>query len=117
MSIPENPVTRKEMYLAKIAGQDVDVPTAPATRVEMYLAEIAKNSGAGSSVDLSGYVQKNDVTSIMSDYGINSKTQIPEMNTAIDDKLSKSSIVKLDSMADFESITNKTAEWYFIKEG
>lgn len=107
MSVPEKPVTRKEMYLAKIAGKDVDVPANPVTREEMYLAEIAKNGGTGSSVD---------VSAIMKDYGINSTTQIADMNTAIDSKLSKSSIVKLDSMADFENLTDKTADWYFIKE-
>ncbi len=38
-------------------------------------------------------------------------------NTIDSTYLPKSSIVKLDSMADFENITNKTADWYFIKEG
>ncbi len=47
-----------------------------------------------------------------------SKSEIDGLISAINnDKMSKSSIVKLDSMADFESITDKTAEWYFIKEG
>lgn len=26
-------------------------------------------------------------------------------------------IVKLDSQADFDALTDKTADWYFIKEG
>lgn len=73
MSIPDKPVTRKEMFYDGILNGNV-VPE-PITREEMYLAEIAKNSG----------------------------TEIP-------------SIVKLDSMADFENLTNKTADWYFIKE-
>ena len=34
------PVTREEMYLAKIAGADVQIP-APVTRKEQYLAAIA----------------------------------------------------------------------------
>lgn len=40
-----NPVTRKEIYLAKAAGQfDGDLPT-PVTREEIYLYEIALNGG------------------------------------------------------------------------
>lgn len=38
-------------------------------------------------------------------------------NTISDTYMRKDSIVKLDSMADFEALTEKTAEWYFIKEG
>ena len=41
MSLPEKPITRKEAYLAKIAGQDVPVPEWPLTREESYLAKIA----------------------------------------------------------------------------
>ncbi len=39
VEVPE-PVFRDDMYLAKAAGEDVDVPE-PATREEMYLAKIA----------------------------------------------------------------------------
>jgi hypothetical protein len=39
VSIPEHPVTREEMYLAKLAGQNVDVPH-PVTRNEMFLAKL-----------------------------------------------------------------------------
>ena len=41
VEIPERPITRVEMYLAKIAGEDVDIPDRPITRIEMYLAAIA----------------------------------------------------------------------------
>lgn len=40
------PKTRKEHYLAKIAGEDVSVPE-PKTRQEYYLKEIAENGGGG----------------------------------------------------------------------
>lgn len=39
--LPDKPVTRIEMYLSKIAGEETVVPSAPITREEMYLAAIA----------------------------------------------------------------------------
>lgn len=39
------PVTRREVFLAKAAGQDVETPT-PVTREEMYLKKIAENGGS-----------------------------------------------------------------------
>lgn len=47
MAIPEKPTTRKEKYLAKIAGQSVTLPDHPITREEAYLEEIAKKGGGG----------------------------------------------------------------------
>lgn len=45
-----NPITRKEMFLAAAAGQDIELPK-PITRKEMFLAKIAEqaNSGGGNS--------------------------------------------------------------------
>lgn len=40
------PITRREQYLAKIAGQDVEVPD-PITREEMLLKQIADGGGGG----------------------------------------------------------------------
>ena len=51
MSLPEKPITRKEAYLAKIAGQDVPVPEWPNTREEAYLDQIAKNGGGNIPVN------------------------------------------------------------------
>lgn len=42
------PITRKEMFLAKAAGQDVETPT-PITREEMFLSNI---SGGGASINV-----------------------------------------------------------------
>lgn len=39
--IPNNPITRKEMYLNKVAGNDGALPSEPITRKEMYLAKAA----------------------------------------------------------------------------
>lgn len=41
-----NPITRKEKYLAKAAGMEVDIPT-PVTREEKYLNAIAESGGGG----------------------------------------------------------------------
>ena len=49
MAIPDKPTTRKEKYLAKIAGQSVPLPDHPITREEAYLEEIAKKGGGGTT--------------------------------------------------------------------
>lgn len=41
------PITRREMFLAKMGGQDVQTPT-PITRKEMFLQKIAENVSGGS---------------------------------------------------------------------
>lgn len=51
MSEELNPITRKEMFLAKIIGNAVETPE-PITREEMFLDQIAKNgSGGGGGAD------------------------------------------------------------------
>lgn len=52
-SIPDNPMSRKEMYLAKSAGAQIEVPE-PSTREEMYLKAIAENGSKGSSYKILG---------------------------------------------------------------
>lgn len=47
MSLPEKPLTRRELYLAKAAGQNVTLPETDLTREEMYLREIANGGGGG----------------------------------------------------------------------
>lgn len=49
-NIPETPLTRKEQYLAAIAGADSKIPEKPLTREERYLAYIAENGGGGGGV-------------------------------------------------------------------
>lgn len=39
------PLTRKEIFLAKIAGEDVDIE--PLTREEVFLNQIAESGGGG----------------------------------------------------------------------
>ena len=45
--LPEKPLSRKESYLAAIAGESVELPEAPESRTEQYLAYIAENGGGG----------------------------------------------------------------------
>ena len=45
--IPEEPLTRQEQYLNRIATGEGTIPEKPITREEMYLDAIAKNGGGG----------------------------------------------------------------------
>lgn len=47
MALPDNPITREEMYLSNIAGEGTQLPDHPVTRVEQYLDYIANNGGGG----------------------------------------------------------------------
>lgn len=47
MAVPNEPITRKEMFLAKAVGQETDTPN-PITREEMYLDALANGGGGGS---------------------------------------------------------------------
>lgn len=46
MAIPNEPITRREMYYSNMAGQNTPLPD-PVTREEQYLKEIAENGGGG----------------------------------------------------------------------
>ena len=41
------PITRREQYLAAIAGEDVPIPKKPITREEQYLYAILMTRGVG----------------------------------------------------------------------
>lgn len=45
MTIPDKPLSRKEQYLSKIAGDDQGIPDRPLSREEEYLNAIAENGG------------------------------------------------------------------------
>lgn len=53
--IPETPLTRKEQYLAAIAGVNASIPEKPLTREEQYLAYIAGNGGGGGVAGVSSF--------------------------------------------------------------
>lgn len=47
-----DPITRKEMFLAKMAGMDVETPE-PITREEMFMQKVIENgSGSGGGSNL-----------------------------------------------------------------
>lgn len=50
MAIPDEPITRREMYYSNMAGQNTPLPD-PVTREEQYLKEIAENGGGGGTGD------------------------------------------------------------------
>ena len=58
--VPDNPATRKEMYLAKAAGKSIEIPE-PMTREEMYLAAIAENGGGGGTGGVENLSELHDV--------------------------------------------------------
>ena len=47
------PITRIEMFLAKIAGADIVTPT-PVTRIEQFLADWASGGGGGDTSNIVG---------------------------------------------------------------
>lgn len=62
MALPDKPLTRQEMYLSKIAGENTELPREPLTREEMYLEAIAQGGGGSSDFnDLENRPQLNGV--------------------------------------------------------
>lgn len=60
MGLPDEPRTRKEMYLNAMAtGDSGGIPDAPVTREEMYLDAIAKGGGGGGGGGGSGVLIAN----------------------------------------------------------
>lgn len=49
MALPEEPYTRVEQYLARLAGQNVDIPDYPITRIECYLDYLVNNGGGAAA--------------------------------------------------------------------
>lgn len=57
MALPNLPQSRNEKYLAKIAGQEVELPNEPLSREEQYLEYIATHGGGGgSSLEAGDYI-------------------------------------------------------------
>lgn len=50
--LPNNPISRKEQYLSKAAGQSTELPPYPITREEHYLAKIAEGGGGGGAFNV-----------------------------------------------------------------
>lgn len=84
VQLPSEPITRKEQYLAKAAGQAVEIPAEPITREEAYLEAIANAGGGGGGTtdyeDLDNKPQIGGVTlsgdKSLADLGIASATTV-----------------------------------------
>jgi hypothetical protein len=102
MAIPENPITRKEHFLAKAAGESVNTPE-PITREEMYLDAIASGSGGGGGADNRFVVT---LTPTKPDYsGTTDKTYGEVYNAYISGKEIWARLVNRDAMCTFVEIT------------
>lgn len=55
MSLPNEPYSRIERYLARLAGQDVDIPDKPITRIECYLDYLVNNGGGSPASSAGGH--------------------------------------------------------------
>lgn len=53
--LPDNPNTRLERYLARLAGQDVSIPDTPINRIECYLAYLIENGGGAAAPGAGGH--------------------------------------------------------------
>lgn len=65
------PITRKELFLAKATGQDVETPT-PITREEMFLDKIQGSGGGGSALPSQKKtidITENGTVEVTPDYG------------------------------------------------
>jgi hypothetical protein len=51
MALPDNPLTRGEQYLNRIATGEGTIPDEPLTRFEQYLDYIAKNGGSSEPIE------------------------------------------------------------------
>lgn len=85
--LPDAPLTRMEQYLAKIAGQDVATPDAPLSRMEQYLDYIAENGGGGGDITLETLnVSQNGTTNAPSGTAFNKVVaSVPNTYAAGDD--------------------------------
>lgn len=55
MALPDEPHTRLETYLARLAGQDVSIPDTPISRIECYLAYLCENGGGVPASNAGGH--------------------------------------------------------------
>ena len=78
--LPEEPKSRKEQYLADIAGQDVELPAEPKSREEQYLAYIAENGGGGGGSGTSNFNQLSNRPKY-NGTTMTGNTNIPEVKT------------------------------------
>lgn len=64
MALPNAPQSRNEKYLAKIAGQEVELPNEPLSREEQYLEYIATHGGGGGGGDYADLTNRPSINGI-----------------------------------------------------
>ena len=75
--LPEKPVTRKEMYLSAIAGENTTIPDPAITREEMYLKYIAEHGGGTTPA------QVREIIAQQTDDEISSTSENPVQNKVV----------------------------------
>ena len=78
--LPEKPVTRKEMYLSAIAGENTTIPDPAITRIEKYLKYIAENGGSGGGTTPA---QVREIIAEQTDDEISSTSENPVQNKVV----------------------------------
>ena len=79
--LPEKPVTRKEMYLSAIAGENTTIPDPAITREEMYLKYIAEHGGGSGSGTTPAQVR--EIIAEQTDDEISSTSENPVQNKVV----------------------------------
>lgn len=112
MPIPENPLNRREIFLASASGNySGDIPE-PITREEQYLYEIA-TSGGGGTVD--AYTKSETDTLLASKADKTTTYTKTEVDTALALKANLSTFVGI-TQAEYDALETKTEPLYFIFE-
>lgn len=90
-------------------GRTVDLSDYPTVKYWYALVRIE------SGINVDGIT----IYPMIRDADISDSTYAPYSKPSVDVRVSalENSIVKLDSMDEFNALTDKTADWYFIKEG
>lgn len=90
-------------------GRTVDLSDYPTAKYWYALVRIE------SGINVDGIT----IYPMIRDADISDSTYAPYSKPSVDVRVSalENSIVKLDSMDEFNALTDKTADWYFIKEG
>lgn len=96
--LPEKPLSRKESYLAAIAGESVELPEAPESRTEQYLAYIAENGGGGGGGGTNNFNQLTNRPKYNSTT-MTGATNIPKVPTKTSELSNDSNFVKSSSLA------------------
>lgn len=109
----DNPLTRKELYLAAIDGHDVEIPQ-PLTREDAYLYNIAmnlKSGGGGVAVDSYTKIQTDELLNKKADKGVteeNISALTSQLNFAIGeiDSINESQKVQIGEIENLKDQIN-----------